>query len=336
MTIMLTGAKTETSKTKQTIRFLIPGELDSIDPALATMVASGNVLLQLFEGLTMPDVKNGGVQPGVAERWTISEDSKTYTFYLRKDAKWSDGTPVTTNDFVYAWTRVLTPETGALASSRLSYVKNGQAFLDGTIKDPKQLGFKAMDDYTLQVTLENPFPPFLEMTNMQTLFPVKKEVVEKYGDQWTRPEHIVSNGIFFLKESVFDDKMVFEKNPHYWDRGNVKIDQAIGVVVDDLMTAIKRYMAGELDVVDTLPNQQIRTLKNRSDFYSVPGFGVYVYAINTKVPVLDKAKVRRALSLAIDRKIITDKVLQGGGDSSNDLFPCGNGRLSLSDRLGPL
>ena len=323
LTLLLLSATAWGMAAPKVLTYNSGAEPDSLDPNLTATVDANNLSRQMFEGLVAEHPKEVRVVPGVAEKWVISPDGKTYTFYLRKNAKWSDGTPVTATDFVYAWERVLNPKTGSQQASRLQWVKNGKAYLEGKLKDPKQLGFKAVDPYTFQVELEGPFPPFLELAAQPTLAPVKKEVVEKFGDLWTRPENFVCNGPFILKEWKAYDQLKLVKNPNYWDAKNVALDEINALVVEDLETALKQFNAGQIDFVEMIPMVKIPTLKGNPEFYSSPSFGLYYYPINTTHPVLKDPRIRRALALAIDRKTLVEKVIRGGQDPAVAIIPPG-------------
>lgn len=316
--------KAETQvQTKNVFRFDSGAEPQSLDPQIATTVDASNTLMQLFEGLVMPDEKTVRVVSGVAEKWEISPDGKIYTFHLRKDAKWSDGKPVTAYDFEYAWERALNPKTGSEQASRLQYIKNAKDYLAGKLKDPKMLGFKAVDPLTFRVELEVPFPPFLDLATTPTLFPVRKDVVEKFGVNWVKPEHMISNGAFVLKEWKPFEKIILEKNQNYWDAKNVFLDQIVIYPIEDLETGLKRYSAGEVDFIDVLPIIKIPSLMKHPDYRSVPLFALGFYPLNTKKPSLSDPRVRKALSLAIDRTVLTRDVLRTGELPATGIIPPG-------------
>ena len=278
-------------------------EPQSLDPALYNTVDCEWHAEHLFEGLVTIDTKTDKILPGVAQRWTISPDGKVYTFYLRKNARWSDGSPVTINDFIYSRRRTMDPKTGAPNIIRFAFIKN----------------FIAKDLTTFEITLKNPFPPFLAQLTTGTFSPVKKEVVEKYGDLWTRPEHMVSNGAFMLKEWRANDRMTFLKNPYYWDAKNVTLDQINAFLIEDLDTALKKYQAGEIDFMPDLPQAQLPQLLKQPDIHVTPSFGLYYYVLNVKNPTLSNVKVRQALALSIDRKVLVEKVMRTGESPATGL-----------------
>lgn len=285
-------------------------EPEYLDPGMMSGDIESNLAHALFEGLTEYDPKDLHPVPGVAERWEISPDGRGYTFFLRKNAQWSDGKPVTAHDFVYTWERVLNPKTAAKYAFILFYLKNGKAYNDGTLTDPTQLGFKALDDLTLQVTLEHPTPYFLQLTSYYTYRPVPKWVVEAHGPRWTRPAHMVSNGAFVLKSWVPHKEIVVVKNPTYWDAAHMKLAGIRFLPIDDLETGLKLYEAGQSDYMKEPPTTKLPALMGRPDLVRAPFLATYLYRINVTKPPLNDVRVRRALALAIDRKTLAEKYLQ--------------------------
>ncbi|MGL4237601.1 peptide ABC transporter substrate-binding protein [Tabrizicola sp.] len=294
-------------------------DLDNIitlDPQLVEDNAGHDVARNLFEGLMNQDEK-GGLVPGVAESFTVSEDNKTYTFILRKDAKWSNGDPIVAGDFVYAWQRAADP---ALASNyawylELATIKNAKAIVAGEMP-ADQLGVKAVDDYTLEVQLDEPTPFFAEMTTFATLFPAHKATIEKFGADWTKAGNIVSNGAYTLKELVPNERLVMVRNPMYWDNANTILETITTLVINDENLALTRYQAGELDKTD-IPIGQYPDLEasNPDEATSVPNLCTYYYTVNlsdTGNPALKDVRVRQALAYALDRDVIVSSVLKGG------------------------
>ena len=201
-------------------------EPKSIDPQLATENAGSAIIYDNFEGLTTTNAK-GEVIPGVAEKWEVSDDGKIYTFHLRDNAKWSNGEPVTADDFVYAWQRAVNPATGGEYAFILYPVKNAEAIASGQEKNLEALGIKALDGRTLQVELNYPTPYFPSLMTHYTTYPVPRKTVEQFGDKWTRPEHIVSNGAYHLSEWKPQASITAEKSPTYWNHDHVAIDKVI-------------------------------------------------------------------------------------------------------------
>ncbi|MBI4126487.1 MAG: peptide ABC transporter substrate-binding protein [Deltaproteobacteria bacterium] len=315
---------TTTLAAPQTLTIHNGPEPDSLDPHLTSSVDGSNLGRQLFEGLvTFNPEKPTTVIGGVAEKWTISPDGKTYTFYLRNNATWSDGSRITANDFLYGWRRAIDPKTASPQGSRYNYIKNGKAFLEGKIKDPSLLGFKVINDTTFQVELEGPFPPFLQLITFSTFAPIKKDVVEKYGDQWVKPEHMVCNGPFLLKMWTPYDRIVMIKNPLYWDAIRVRLDGVTFLMIDDFETILKRYEAGDIDFFYSLPQGKVPSYMKHPDFHSSSEFALYQYMFNVKHPALQDARVRRALALSIDRKLIVDKIMRGREIPATGFIPPG-------------
>lgn len=305
------------------LRFQNLSEPEYIDPGLASGNVETNILLALFEGLVQYNPKGGEPLPGIAERWTLSPDKKVYTFHLRKGVKWNDGHPVVAQDFVYSWERVLNPKTAAKYAFALYYIKNAHPYNTGKLTDPSQLGFKALDDSTLQVTLENPTPFFLELLCYTSFRPVPKWVVEKHGPRWTQPENIVTNGPFKLKSWTPYKELTVVKDPNYWDAAQVKLAGIVFYPVEDKDTALKMYETGEIDVAWELPAANIPTLMSREDFVKAPYIATYFYRLNVTKPPLNDKRVRQALSHAIDRKTLCEAYLQKTEMPHSGLVPLG-------------
>lgn len=291
--------------------------IKSMDPQINTDVEGSGVLRSLFEGLYNEDQK-GALVPGVATSFDLSEDKTVYTFHLRDNAKWSNGDPVTANDFVYSWRRLADPKTASEYAwyMELMQVKNSAAVIAGEVP-PDQLGVKAVDDLTLEVTIEAPLPYFPKMLTHASTFPVNQKALEANGDKWTEAGKLVGNGAYVLKEHILGEKVVMEPNPNYWDNENTVIQKITALTINDVNAALTRYLAGELDRVD-IPAGQYPTLKEQypDQATSVPQSCSYIYMFNLdekKGPAaLKDVRVRRALSYAIDRDIVVDKILQGG------------------------
>ncbi len=298
-------------------------EPEYIDPGLIADSSSSNIVTNLFEGLTGYDMKSLSSKPGVATHWKVSADKKTYTFYLRKNAKWSDGKSVTAHDFVYSWQRAVSPQLASRYAFMMYFIKNAKAISLGKIKDITQLGVKAVDDYTLQVELNQPVPFFVSLTAWYTYYPVRKDIVEKYKARWTRPEHIVSNGFFSLSEWVPNKQISVVKNDHYWDKKNVHLDKVIFYAITDRETALKSYLKGKLHFVESPPNVKLKVLSNRDDFYASPMIGTYFLVFSVEKPPMNNQKFRQALSYAIDRKQLVK--ITGNGIAAANLVPKGIG-----------
>ncbi|MGL5008358.1 MAG: peptide ABC transporter substrate-binding protein [Paracoccaceae bacterium] len=300
----------------QTYTYRDLDSLPTIDPQLVEDNAGHDVSRQLFEGLMNQDEK-GGLVPGVAESYTVSEDNKTYTFILRKDAKWSNGDPVVAGDFVYAWQRAADPATASNYAwyLELATIKNAAEIIAGEMT-PDQLGVKAVDDYTLEVQLNESTPFFAEMTTFATLFPAHRATIEEFGADWTKPGNMVSNGAYMLSEMIPAEKLVAVRNPNYWDNANTIIETVTSLVINDENLALTRYQAGELDKTD-IPIGQYPDLEasNPDEATSVPNLCTYYYTVNLTEsgnPALQDVRVRQALSYMLDRDVFVNAVLKGG------------------------
>ncbi|MEI6800147.1 MAG: peptide ABC transporter substrate-binding protein [Pseudomonadota bacterium] len=289
----------------------------SLDPQLISSVEDSDVARGLFEGLFNED-GDGNLVPAGAVSFDVSDDKLTYTFHLRPESKWSDGTPVTAADYVYGWQRLVDP---ALASEyayylELAQVKNAADITAGK-KPATDLGVKAVDDLTLEVTLDNPIPYFTKMLTNTSTFPAPKAAIEKFGADWTKPENIVTNGAYLLKEFIDGEKYVEEKNPAYWDAASVIMSPVTALVINDEDAALTRYQAGELDRTE-VPTGQYPHLKEEfpAEANSTPYACAYDYIINVAEgkgnEALKDVRVRKALSYAVDRDVIVNNILQGG------------------------
>jgi oligopeptide transport system substrate-binding protein len=320
------------SSGKSTIKVNVGAEPRTIDPGLNNTVEGAQVICNAFEGLTNLD-KNEKPIPGVAEKWDISSDGLTYTFHLRKNAKWSDGKPVTAKDFEYAWKRALDPKTASQYSYQLFYLKNGEAYNKGKAQE-NQVGVTAKDDYTLVATLENPTPYFLSLTSFPTYDPVRKDVVEKNPNSWaTKPETYISNGPYKLVEYKSKDSLNFEKNPNYWDNKHIKIDRIEFKTLENSSSYYAAFKTGELDLIDKPPAAETPELLKSGTAKAYPYLAIYYYDINLSpqaksinsdaAKALSDVRVRKALSLAIDRTSITEKVTKSGEIPATSFVPKG-------------
>ncbi|MEX2105146.1 MAG: peptide ABC transporter substrate-binding protein, partial [Bacilli bacterium] len=309
---------------EQVITLNAQSEPPSLNPAAIDNGVAGNIANQLFEGLVRLD-KDGNVMPGVAEKWNISEDKTVYTFNLNKNAKWSNGKNVTANDFVYSWERTLRPEVAAPLGSNLFFIKNGAAYNEGAITDPSQLGIKAIDESTLEITLEQPTSFFLGLTSFFTLLPINKEVAES-NDKWdTEASTFVSNGPFKLESWKHDQEMVMVPNEHYWAKDVVKIDKIKWVMVNDQNTEYQMFQSGQIDVTDNIPNTLRGQLISDKKAGSVTTTGVSYLRYNHEDSNFSNAKIRKALGLALDRQLLVDKVTKGGEIPALAFIPFGLG-----------
>jgi len=296
---------------------------ESLDPHKTSTVYEAHILRDLFEGLVMQD-KDANLIPGAAESWTISDDGKVYTFKLRQGATWSDGSPVTAEDFVYSFRRVVDPATGAEYASMVYPVLNAEEANTGKGK-VEDIGVKAIDAGTFEVTLKSPTPYFLEMLTHQATYPVNKAAIDKLGADWIKPGNLVSNGAYTLAEFVPNDHIKLTKNPKFHDAANVKIDVVNYYPTEDRSTAIKRFEAGELDTNDDIPTEQLADLKAKfGDQLRIgPYLGTYYYAFKTDKAPWDNVELRNAISMAIDRDFLAEKVWQNSMIPGYSMVPPG-------------
>ncbi len=297
-------------------------EVQTLDPHKAEGVPSSNVLRDLYEGLTS-EAPTGEVIPGAAESWTLSDDGTVYTFTIRQNAKWSNGDPVTAADFEYGLKRSVNPATLSKYAYILAPIKNAEA-ISAAKAEPDTLGVKALNATTLEITLKAPTPYFLGLLNHNSTIPVHKASVEQHGDQFSRPGKMISNGAYYLTEWVPQSQMKLERNVHYWDNSNTTIDTVYYYPIEDQSTGLKRFRANELDFTYELPYKQLTWIKENigDELVIAPYLGVYYFGFNlTQEPFKDNFNLRKALSLAIDRDIITQKVTGAGEISAYNFVP---------------
>lgn len=283
---------------------------ESLDPHKTSTVYEANIIRDLFMGLMIHNAK-AELEPGAAESYTVSTDGKVYTFKMRAGATWSDGSPVTADDFVYSWRRLVDPATAAEYAYMLSPVVNADAITKGE-KKPEELGVKAVDANTFEVTLNAPTPYFLEMLTHQATYPVSKANIDAKGVEFIKAGNLVSNGAYTLAEFVPNDHIKAVKNPKFYDAANVKIDTVNYMPTEDRSTAMKRLEAGELDSNDDIPTEQLTDLKAKfGDQVRIgPYMGTYYYVFKTDKAPWDNVKLRHAISMAIDRDYLAEKVWQ--------------------------
>jgi len=306
----------DTLAADQTFTYRVLDEQSSVDPQIVEDVSGSEIVRDLFEGLMNQDA-DGNLIPGVATGFTTNDAKDVYTFTLRPDAKWSDGRPVTAGDFVYAWRRLVDPETASPYSwfGELMSIEGVGPILAGEAA-PDTLGVTAIDDTTLEVRLTASLSYFPLMTTHASTFPSPAWAIEEFGADWTKPENIVSNGAYVLTEHVPSERSVRERNPMYWNNDETIIDKVVALVINDENTALTRYLAGELDRTEVPAGQYPRLNEQYPDqALSFPRLCNYYYTFNLSPSgpeAFKDVRVRQALSYAIDRSIITDKVLQGG------------------------
>ncbi|AFJ46993.1 oligopeptide ABC transporter substrate-binding protein OppA [Shimwellia blattae] len=290
-------------------------EPQSLDPGKIEGVPEANLSRDLFEGLVISDPMTGHPIPGVAERWE-NKDFKVWTFHLRKEAKWSNGEPVTARDFVYSWQRLVDPATASPYASYPQYghILNVDAIIEGK-KPPAELGVKALDDHTLEVTLSEPVPYFYKLLVNPAMSPVYQPAVEKWGEKWTQPANIVTNGAYLLKDWVVNERIVMVRNPQYWDNASTVVNQVTYLPISSEVTDVNRYRSGEIDMTyNSMPIELFQKLKKEipDQVHVDPYLCTYYYEINNQKAPFTDARVRTALKLGLDRDIIVNKVKAQG------------------------
>lgn len=303
-------------------------EPESIDPHKVSAVPEGNIIRQMFIGLVDTD-RDGKTVPGMAESWE-STDNKVWIFKLR-DAKWSNGEPVTAEDFVYSWRRLVDPNTASPYASYLADAKvsGAEAIMSGEA-DIETLGIEALDDKTLQVTLTESVPYFPDMLIHTSTKPVPHKSIEQFGDKWTDANNIVVNGPYTLSEWRVNDKIVLKRNPQYFDNANTSIDTVTILPISSPTTDVARYQAGEVDVSAEVPPEQFDSIKETmgDELRVAPRLCTYYYKYNTVRPPFNDVRVRRALALAFDRDIVAEKVMGQGQQPAYQLTPPSTSSMS--------
>ncbi|HCU2533083.1 ABC transporter substrate-binding protein [Klebsiella oxytoca] len=288
-------------------------EPSSLDPHKVESDVENNIISDLFEGLVSVSPA-GDIQPRLAEKWE-NKDNTVWTFHLRPGATWSDGTAITAQDIVWSWQRLVSP---LMASPYASYpgnmhIVNGAEIARGQ-KAPETLGVRAVDDATFEVTLTQPNAAFLAMLAHPSLVPLDKVLISRYGDKWTKPEHMVTSGPYKLSQWVVNERIVAERNPRYWDNAHTVINKVTYLPISSEAADINRYKAGEIDIVYTVPINQFAQLKKTlgEQLNVSPQLATYYYQFNTTRPPFNDPRVRRALNMALDKEIIAEKVLGQG------------------------
>ena len=332
------GDKVATAS-EQVMTYNLGTDPKTLDPALNNAVDGGIVLSNVFEGLYKLD-ENEKAVPGVAEKYDLSDDGTVYTFHLKKDLKWSNGDPIKASDFEFAWKRVLNPETAAEYAYQMSYIKNADEYNqtkdldeDGKIATADDVGVKAIDDNTLEVTLNDATPYFLELTAFPCYFPVNQKLVEGNKDWATSAETYVSNGPFKITDYKMKDQIVLERNENYEDAKSVKLDKLNIKLVAEETSAWASYKSGQFDMVDIVPLSEIQGAVADGTAMIYPQLGTYFYCINVSekakevnpdaAKVLSDPKVRKALNLAIDRESLVTNVTKGGQTPAHGFVPAG-------------
>jgi oligopeptide transport system substrate-binding protein len=299
------------------------GDPETLDQHKTSTVAEGNLLRDLYEGLVIENAA-GETVPGVATEWTMSDDGLTYTFTLRDDAQWSNGDPVVAEDFVYSLRRIMDPATGAKYANVLYPIKNAETINKGGM-DKAELGVRAVDDKTLEITLESPTAYFLELLTHQTGLPVHPASVEEHGPDFVQPQNMVTNGAYTLVSFTPNDRIVMEKSDTFHGADEVTIDRIEWIPFEERATCVRRFEAGEVHTCSDFPAEQANSLKERlgDQVRIAPYLGTYYYALNSAKPPLDNVAVRQAISMAIDREFLANDIYSGTMIPAYSLVPPG-------------
>lgn len=301
-------------------------EPETLDPALCTGQPDGRVSAALFEGLTRVDPKTAEAAPAIAERWEISPDGKTYLFYLRTNALWSNGEPITADDVVYSWRRVIDPLSAADYAGQLYYVKNGEAINTRKIKDITQLGVTAVSPHLVRVELENPTPFFLDLCAFRTLSVVHRKTIETHGDRWLMAKPLPTSGCFTLEQWKVNDKVRLRRNPYHWDAANIRSEVIDLIHLDSATTALNLFETRQADIIwdkTLIPMELMDVLKTRPYVHTFKYLATYFVRFNvTRAPFSDP-RVRKALAMSVDRRRIAGHIMKAGEEPAGTLVPPG-------------
>ena len=311
-------------------------EPESLDPAIVTAVPDMRIAKALFEGLMRLDGKTGRPVAGWAGSWDVSADGRVYTFHLRTNATWSTGESITADDVLYSWRRALDPATAADYAGQLFYIKNAEDFYTGKIKDPAEVGIRAIDRQTFKVELNYPMAFFLDLCCFPTLAIVPRGAIEKYGDGWVTHRPLPSSGPYELVSWRLNDKVRLRKNQHYWDADHTRSEVVDLLPTPSPNTALNLYETGVGDIVwdkDLVPVELMDVLMRRPDFHNFSFLGTCFYRFNVTHKPFDDARVRRAFALATDRERITRKLTFGGEKPAFHLVPDGTANYEPAKSL---
>lgn len=294
----------------------------TMDPTLNTDNLTMIYILHAFEGLTKKDANNK-IIGGVAESWDINKAGNIYTFHLRTNAKWSDGKEVKAQDFVYTWRRAVDPKTANKYSYYFEVIKNAKEVISGE-KTIEELGVRAIDDYTFEVELNSPTAYFLELAAYPPFYPVREDIINKYGDDWTlKPATYIGNGAFKMIERNFDKSIILERNSNYWNNENIKPNKLTFLLMEEPNTSLAGVLNNSIHFAKPFPRNDIESLKQKGIVHIVPVAASYYYRFNLNKEVLKNDKVRKAISLAIDRDYIVKSITRCGERSAGSLVPYG-------------
>jgi len=314
----------------------------ALDPHLVTGVPENRIIASLIEGLiAYHPTDDDEPEPGVAESWEHNADHSLWRFRLRENARWTNGDPVTANDFVYSWRRMLSPELGSQYAEMLYVIRNAEAFHQGQIRDFNQVGVRALDERTLEVALKGSTPYFLSMLKHYSFYPVNPRAVEQFGgmtarqNNWSTVENYVGNGPFRLTQWTTNQIIKVEKNPDYWDAGRVRLNEIHFFPIENVRSEETAFLAGRLHITSTVSPDRIPTFRreNAEALRIDPYLGTYFFRLNVTRPPFNDPRVREALNLAVDRQTLVDRVAQGGQAPAAGFVPPGLDDYPAADRV---
>jgi oligopeptide transport system substrate-binding protein len=276
-------------------------------------------------------------EPGLAERWEISTDGLVYTFHLRSNLTWSTGEPITADDVVYSWRRVLNPATASDYAGQLFFVKNAEAFCTGGIKDPARVGVSALDGRTVRVELNTPTPFFLDLCSFPTLAVVPRQAIERHGDRWLLTPPVPVSGPFRLESWRLQDRLRVRRNPRYWDAPRTRLEVVDFLAMDSPFTALNLFERDQADIIwdkNLVPTELMDVLRHRPDCHSFDYLGTFFYRYNVTRPPFNDVRVRKALALAIDRERLIEKITRGAEKPATHITPNGIPHYRPPEGLG--
>ncbi len=326
LSLYMFATKDNSSNNKDTIRIATMGEPGSLDPQYTSGSWERIIMDDLFAGLVERDAQ-GGIRLSLADSYKVSNDGLVHTFYLKKDLKWSDGTPLNAEDFVYSYRRMLNPNSATSEASMLYIIKGAKEYNADETK-VNNLAVRALESNVLEITLDYPAPYFLSLLVHYTYYPVPKHTIEKFAKEWTKPGNMVSNGAYKMVDRRVQNYVKAVKNDLFWDAGNTKINNVVYYTQEDRSTILKRFRANEIEWANDFASDQYEWLKeNMKDEAIVsPALGIYFYTVHTasqKNPGLRDVRVRQALAMAVDRQFIVDKVVKTGEMPAYSFVPQG-------------
>ncbi len=314
------------SEQKADIVILNGAEPESLDPALCTVQADNRIAHSLFEGLMRLDPKTATPIPALADHWEITENGTIYTFHIRTNAQWSTGEPITTKDVIYSWIRAIDPMTASDYAGQLFFIRNAEEFNSGKLKDPNAVGIRALDEHTLRVELIGPTPFFLDLCAFATLAVVPQKTIERYGDRWLLAQPLPTSGPYTMAYWRIHDKIRLRKNPRHWDAPNIQNDIVDFLPGESSMTAINIYENRQADILwdkSLIPTELMDVLGKRDDCHQFDYLGTYFMRFNVTKKPFNDPRVRKALTLAIDRKRIVEKITRSGEKPAFHFVPKG-------------